>query len=32
VTQGATTIANLTIAVNLGELSVGTSYQAAPSS
>jgi hypothetical protein len=30
VTQGATTIANLTIAVNLGELSVSTSYQAAP--
>jgi hypothetical protein len=30
VTQGATTIANLTIAINLGELNVGTSYQAAP--
>jgi Tfp pilus assembly protein PilV len=32
VTQGATTIANLTISVNLGELTVGTSYQAAPAS
>jgi hypothetical protein len=32
VTQGATSIANLTISVNLGELMVGTSYQAAPAS
>jgi len=30
VTQGATTIANLTETVNLGELTVSTSYQAAP--
>ena len=30
VTQGTTTIANLTIAVNLGELTASTSYQAAP--
>ncbi|HLI72563.1 MAG TPA: hypothetical protein VKU86_01700 [Acidimicrobiales bacterium] len=30
VTQGATTIANLSVAVNLGELTASTSYQAAP--
>jgi hypothetical protein len=30
VTQGTTTIANLTETVNLGELTVSTSYQAAP--
>jgi hypothetical protein len=32
VTQGTTTIADLTITVNLGELNVGSSYQAAPAS